>query len=60
MMQLFMQCFSQHMSWLHKFNNNSNRHTRLISLTDRNTEPVVHGKISAESPKDMEEEGKND
>ena len=48
------------MSWLHKFNNNSNRHTRLISLTDMNTESVVHGKISVESPKDMEEEGKND
>lgn len=48
------------MSLLHKFNNNSNRHTRLISLTGRNAESAVHGKISVESPKDMEEEGKND
>lgn len=60
LMQLFMQFFSQHMSLLLKFNDNSNRHIRLISLTGRNTEPAVRRKISVESPKDMEEEGKND
>lgn len=55
-----MQFFSQHMSLLHKFSNNSDRHTRLISLTGRNTEPPLRRKISVDSPKDMEKEGKND
>lgn len=48
------------MSLLHKFNDNSNRHTRLISFTDRSTETAVRRKIAVESPKEMEEVGKND
>lgn len=58
LMQLFVQFFSQHMSLLHKFNNNSNRHTRLINLTGRNTEPVYRGKYQLRAPRIWERRAK--